>query len=170
MASTPLKEPHFLLASSNSRKMLNNIRHVISGESAQAIETEIERNSIELFNLGIDHFDFAKKAPRRQWRQRISRLYYGAYNIKRSVQLYVDGTFRTDSTDHKKIGDLPPGFPNQNTYSSFLNGLREDRNLSDYNHTATIDDLLMPPNDTEQMVQDFVNDARNFLLSKGAKI
>jgi hypothetical protein len=86
-------------------------------------------------------FSFAARQNNRWWRQKISRLYYGAYNVSRAVRLCVSGEFSDDSTDHKRIGDLPADFPNQALYKNRLNSLRDDRNLCDYDHTARAADL-----------------------------
>lgn len=167
MTTEALKEPHLLLASSNPRKLLRNVRHLIGERASRAIEREIKNNVAALYALGLEHYRFATKAPRRQWRQRISRLYYGAYNVKRAVQLYVEGVYRTDSSDHKNIGKLPDDFPNSTMYGNQLSGLRDDRNLADYNHTAGPDDLLMPPNDAELLVEKFIEDTRQYLNARG---
>jgi hypothetical protein len=50
-----VKEPYILLAASNARKMLENIRHILDVSAVTAIENEIEKNTKELFALGEEH-------------------------------------------------------------------------------------------------------------------
>jgi hypothetical protein len=82
-----LKSPHILLASSNTRKMLENIRHILDQKACDTIQDEIDKNVKALFDLGLEHFNFAKQTPSQYWRQRISRFYYGAYNVRRARKL-----------------------------------------------------------------------------------
>jgi len=75
------KSPHILLASSNTRKMLENIRHLLDQKACDAIQDEIDKNVKALFDLGLGHFNFAKQTPSQYWRQRISRLVgFAKYN------------------------------------------------------------------------------------------
>ncbi len=83
-----VKTPHILLAASNTRKMLENLRNVLDVGACDAIEQEINKNVISLFELGEEHFRFAQGIERRVWRQRMSRLYYGAYNVRRAIVLH----------------------------------------------------------------------------------
>jgi len=162
-----LPHPHLLAAGSNARKLLENIRHLISDESAQRIEEEIARNGVKLYDLGRHHFNFACRIPRQNWRQRVSRLYYAAYNVSRAVTLVADGGFEMDSSGHKKVSSLPDSFPQRATYEVRLKELREDRNLADYNHEARASDLFHNASVTEDLVSDFFSDARDFLRSRG---
>jgi hypothetical protein len=146
--------------------MLANLRQILDLDACHAIEDEINDNVKQLFNLGESHYIFAKNLPHQHWRQRISRFYYGAYNVRRAVNLHENGSFSTDVDDHKKTR-LPDGFNNASTYSTQLAVLREDRNLSDYDHTASETDLLLTQAETEKLVTDFINDARAYLTSRG---
>ena len=165
-----LKNPHILLAAKNTREMLENIRHIIDAGATRAIEDEIEKNTQELFALGEEHYDFAKHTAKSHWRQRISRFYYGAYNVRRAIQLYDSGVYSTDSSDHKKIDQMPQSLNNIQTYKNKLRSLREDRNLADYDHSASESDLVFTQDDYEQLVTDFINDARTFLTQKGVSL
>lgn len=102
-----LKEPHVLLASSNAQKLLRNIAAVIGPDAVKKIQDEIDQNARGLFHLGGNHMAFAAGIPKSEWRQRISRFYYAAYNVKRAVSLKYDGTFSTDPSDHKKLTSYP---------------------------------------------------------------
>jgi hypothetical protein len=162
-----MKSPHLLLAASNCRKMLENLRGVLDANACVAIEQEINRNVVGLFQLGEDHVRFAKAANRIDWRQKISRLYYGAYNVRRAVQLHTDGGYKTDVSDHKNINEFPLQFPNSSTYKVQLVTLRDDRNLSDYSHDVSEADLILSVSDAEKLVTAFIADARRFLNSRG---
>lgn len=161
-----LKKPHLLLASSNSRKLLSEIRHIIGQQAIEAIESEIENNVKLLFILGESHYEFARQLNRIHWRQRISRFYYGAYNIRRALNLYNDGSFSTESSDHKKT-ELPSNLNNSATYQTRLHDLRADRNLADYDHTAVETDLIITQDEVELFVTNFIQDSRIFLTSQG---
>lgn len=162
-----LRSPHLLNASSNVRAMLVNLAHCIPPSAITDLEKEVARQSQLLFKLGVSHYRFASKQPTFHWRQKISRLYYGAYNCKRAVQLFTEGSFRMDSSDHQTVSKLPDGFPNRSTYEVRLRALREDRNLADYNHESKAADLAHKTADSQAMVDSFISDARKFLKSKG---
>lgn len=147
--------------------MQANLAPLLSTSSAAALESEISRNVLQLYRLGKNHYQFARRQINRNWRQKISRFYYGAYNVSRSVRLCTNGEFSTDSSDHKKIEDLPAGFPNIASYKNQLIALREDRNLCDYDHTSSIGSLALGVTTTDILVTDFLKDARTFLSSRG---
>jgi hypothetical protein len=67
--------------------MLENIRHILDQKACDTIQDEIDKNVKALFDLGLEHFNFAKQTPSQYWRQRISRFYYGAYNVRRARKL-----------------------------------------------------------------------------------
>lgn len=165
-----LKEPHVLLASSNTQKLLRNIAAVIGQDAVKKIQDEIDRNARGLFHLGEHHMAFAGGIQKTEWRQRMSRLYYAAYNVKRAISLKHDGAFSTDSSDHKKIDELPKIFPNHAVYSVKLRNLRDDRNLADYSHLEQEADLLIPVEDAETLVTEFTADARTFLKDAGLNV
>lgn len=164
-----VKAPHILLASGNPQKLVKNIEHLISQRAVNALHQEIRRNVVGLFRLGEEHFSFASATPHTQWRQIISRTYYGAYNVARSVRLHHAGIYSTDSSDHKKIGELPSVFPNRNTYSNRLSVLRDDRNLCDYDHAAGENELVITVPDALTLVRGFIADARSYLRQTGVR-
>jgi len=167
VSTTKLKEPSILLAASNCQRMIRNLQHVLDEPAVDALRQEVRRNVIQLFRLGDDQFQFATSIDNRHWRQKVSRFYYAAYNIRRAVALNHSGHFAMDVTDHKRIGDFPDDFPNRNTFATELEGLRDDRNLADYNHDATEDDLLKVPADVEAMVAAFRVEAHRYLTDRG---
>jgi hypothetical protein len=134
------------------------------------IDHALATNVVQLFELGISHFDFACGPADQYWRQRTSRLYYAAYAVVRAVRLEFEGSYSTDVTDHAKMGDLPSTFPHRERYKNQLGSLREDRNLADYDHSADETELLIQPDDAEQRVIDLIGDARAFLRDRGVNV
>jgi hypothetical protein len=165
-----MKSPHLLRAAGNVRRLKDNLVTVVDTIAISAIETEICANAAQLYALGRSHYHFAVRQNNRSWRQKISRLYYGAYNASRAVRLCVTGEYSVDSTDHKKIEILPDDFPNKNSYGNRLGVLREDRNLCDYDHTAKLADLVVGVNDAADLVERFLKDAGNYLRRRGVRI
>ncbi len=161
-----LRSPHLLLASSNSLKMLTNLRHILDADACNAIQSEINANVKLLFELGQSHYMFAKQLARLHWRQRISRFYYGAYNVRRAISLHSNGSYGTDVDDHKKT-ELPNELNDYSIYSNQLRVLRDDRNLSDYDHTAIESDLVLTQDETELFVTSFLDNARIYLVDRG---
>lgn len=135
-----------------------------------AIDAEISKNVAQLYLLGKNHYLFARRQDNREWRQKISRLYYASYNASRAVRLFETGDFATDVSDHKKIEMIPPDFPNRNTYANRLGVLRGDRNLCDYDHTASQEDLALGINESVELVADFLRDAQIYLEGRGVTI
>ena len=164
------KSPHLLLAAANVRRLHNNLANVLDTSALAAIENEIRLNVAQLYTLGRHHFLFAKRQGSRDWRQIISRLYYGAYNVSRAVRLCVQGEYSCDTGDHKKIEVLPEDFPDRNTYANRLGVMREDRNLCDYDHAAARRDLVYDLEDSGVIVEKFLHDARKYLRHRGVKI
>ncbi len=147
--------------------MRANLAHLLDTAGLTALEKETHANVVALFHLGNDHFTFASGLSPQAWRQRISRYYYGAYNIARAVRLADSGVFSTDSSDHKRVGELPSSLANHQTYLNRLPVLRDDRNLCDYDHSAVETDLAIPVVDAEQLVRELESDARTWLVSRG---
>lgn len=146
------------------------MQHVLDEAAIEALRQEVRHNVKQLFDLGDQHFRFAMSIPNNNWRQRISRFYYAAYNIRRAIRLDHSGQFSMDVTDHKKIGELPEDFPNRNTFATQLEGLRDDRNLADYNHVAEASDLLQVPEDVETLVKEFRLEALKYLTARGINL
>jgi hypothetical protein len=97
-------------------------------------------------------------------------LYYAAYTLTRAVRLLNAGEYNTDLTDHKKIGELPAGFPNRQQYANLLPTLRDDRNLCDYDHTVTKAELLNDIATSLVLVEDLQRDVKAFFAAKGIKL
>lgn len=165
-----MKTPHLLRASGNVRMMKENLVNVISRNALSAIQAEINRNVVQLFTLGQSHYNFAVRQNNRTWRQKVSRLYYAAYNVSRAVRLCEHGEFSTEVADHKKVESLPDGFPNKNSYANRLGILRDDRNTCDYDHTSSIGGLITTVPDAIALVTEFLRDARTYLRGKGITV
>lgn len=165
-----MKSPHLLRASSNVRRLTENLATVLDAMALQAIETEIRANVAQLFSLGRSHYHFALRQSNRAWRQKISRLYYAAYNVSRAVRLCTTGEYSADSSDHKRIDAIPDDFPNRNRYANRLGVLRDDRNLCDYDHTAKLVDLVVGVSEAVELVENYLLDARAYLRGRGVRI
>jgi hypothetical protein len=165
-----MKSPHLLRIGTNVRKVKENLISVLDAAGIAAIQAEISTNVTQLYRLGQSHYRFATRQNNRAWRQKISRLYYAAYNVSRAVRLCKFGDYASDVGDHKKIEVLPDDFPNSSRYANRLGVLRDDRNLCDYDHTARISDLVVNVPDAIDLVQDFLGDARAYLLREGVTL
>jgi hypothetical protein len=165
-----MKSPHLLRIGSNVQKLKDNLVTVVDAVAISAIETEIRANVSQLYALGRNHYQFAIRQNNRAWRQKVSRLYYAAYNVSRAARLCVHGEYSMDSSDHKKITLLPDDFPNKNKYSNRLGVLRDDRNLCDYDHTAKLLDLVVGPHDAIELVQQFLEDTKSYLNGRGVNV
>lgn len=162
-----LSEPHIFLVSSNPQVLMRNLKGVLSDVQLRKIQAEVDANVVGLFRLGEQHYQFAKALARNEWRQKISRHYYGAYNVRRALALHHSGSFATDSSDHKSVDQIPDALANSGAHKQVLKSLRDDRNLCDYSHLARESDLLATVADVEQRVEQFIRDVRDFLTAKG---
>ncbi len=160
-----MRTPH-LLNLGNPRKVIDNLSDILEPSALDAIENEIARNTIALFRLGQEHFRFAVKQSTRNWRQRISRLYFAAYNVSRAVRLWVSGEYSTEVKDHQRFDKLPRDFPSQARFVNQLLVLREDRNTCDYDHTARARDLVLGTASATSLVEEFLQDAETYLISR----
>jgi hypothetical protein len=165
-----MKTPHLLLAAPNAYDLRDNLVHLLPAPAIAAINSDIAANVVALFRMGEEYFRFAKALPVAEWRHKISRLYYSAYAISRAVRFQLDGAWSKSPGEHKKVGALPRGFPNQSTYANRLTVLREDRNLADYDHACSDAELVISVPDAEALVEQFARDARTFLAYKGITV
>ena len=165
-----LNKPHILLASKNVMTMIENLNHLLNQTEVDKLTHEIDRNVSALFVLGKSHFDFAAPLTERDWRQKISRFYYGVYNVRRAVALKYSGTYSIDVSDHKNVDQLPDDFLNRESHIDNLKTLREDRNLADYSHLATMSDLIVSPIDAQGFATRFIADSRTFLHQRSVRV
>jgi len=164
-----MKKPHLLKISSNPIEMKENLTAILPDDSIKLIQKEIDENAKELFLLGESHYKFAKKLSNNNWRQKVSRYYYGVFNVLRAVRLLSLGIYRTDVSDHKSI-KLPSDFPNYIVYAKQCGSLRDDRNLADYDHTGSVGDLILGLNDTLMLSEEIVEASRTYLNSRGLNL
>jgi hypothetical protein len=151
----------------NHRKICGVYSTILLPDELAKIEAEVSKQTRLMYELGLVHYDFTKNLPKKQWRQRVSRLYYAAYNGSKAVRFFHDGNHSTDSKDHSKVGALPDNFPDRAKYENQLQSLREDRNSSDYDHLAKIDDLIFSPKYYSDLVIDFLRHAHEHLVARG---
>lgn len=152
------------------RKLHGNLVNVLEAAALDAIRAEIDANVSQLYALGRAHFQFARRLRTRDWRQKVSRLYYAAYNVSRAIRLCVHGEYSMDASDHRKIEALPDDFPNRATYANRLSVLREDRNLCDYDHSTERADLVIGVDASELMVSNFLLDTKKYLRNRGVRV
>ncbi len=127
-----------------------------------------KKHSKLLYKLGRHHLLFAKRIHYSgDWRQKISRGYYCCYNISKAIRLIYSGEYSQESSDHKKIGELPDDFNRQSFWSNFLIQYRSDRNLADYDHGKNCRELKMTPKNYLIQTDKFLHDAKTYLVNRG---
>ena len=162
--------PNDFLKIGNPRKVQRCLSGVVDQQALDNIELKIREQVQLFFTLSLKHFRMAKGQNAQAWRQKVSRFYYAAYTSSRMVRYYCNGDFATDTTDHKKVGDLPKDFPNRSRYKILLDTLREDRNTGDYDHLATAKDLVQSCSYWEILVTGFLQDSAEYLRNKGVNL
>jgi uncharacterized protein (UPF0332 family) len=165
-----VKSPHLLLASTNPRRLKAELSGILETTALDAIEGEIRHNVRGLFRLALRHFSFATGPATSDWRQAVSRLYYAAYAASRAIRLEVDGHYTTEPEDHRRVGDLPNSFTKREQFKNQLEALREDRNLADYDHSATEKELIFSVDEATDIVKEFLELARRYLGERGAAL
>ena len=151
----------------NPKKIVGILDGLLDPAQIDLINLQQKLQAKAMFDLGLSHFRFGKSLNNTHWRQRVSRFYYGAYNGSKAIRYLVNGTHSTESSDHKKVGELPDDFPVRETYNARLKELREDRNTCDYDHTARVRDLFIAQTDAEQLTGDFLRDTLVYLNGRG---
>lgn len=164
-----LISPHVLLIG-NPYSAINNLQGVLAEAELEKIRAAVKKEVRLLYFLGQDHFQFAKSISHTVWRQKVSRLYYAAYNTRRAVQLQDSGKYSTDVSDHKEIENLPQNLNQRTIHGSMLKQLRDDRNLADYSHLGKAEDLFAPTQELEEMVENFLSDCKNYLIAAGINL
>ncbi len=147
--------------------MKENLSGILDQAGLDKIESESVSNVKSLYKLGKGFFSFATSQTSYNWRQRISRLYYAAYNVSRCIRLFISGSYGSEVKDHKKFDELPDDFPSKARYANQLDVLREDRNMCDYDHTCRANDLVLGTSQSTTLVKEFLDDAKSYLSRKG---
>jgi hypothetical protein len=164
-----LKKVH-ILNLGNPRKVKQNLSGILEQPELEKIEAEIVANTTALYRLGSEFLSFALKQSPLNWRQKISRLYYAAYNVSRAIRLFVSGEYSSETEDHKRFHKLPDDFPDKDQYANQLSILREDRNMCDYDHTCVPTDLVLDDTKSTFLVTKFLGDAKSYLEGRGLKL
>ncbi len=164
-----MRSPH-LLNLGNPRKVKEHLSGILDSASLELIEADIVANTVALLSLAKNHYSFAIHLSRSNWRQRVSRLYYSAYNASRAVRLFVSGDYSADVKDHQRFYNLPDDFPSRSEYVNKLQVLREDRNTCDYDHLSSDKDLVLGSRDSTKLVGEFLKDVFIYLKGKGIKL
>lgn len=151
----------------NHQKICSLYSEFMTESEVEKIRNEMRKHTKSMFDLALEHYNFAVSIRKYQWRQRISRLYYASYNASKAIRFDHDGAHSTDVKDHSKIGALPKGFPDQALLENKLTNLREDRNSSDYDHLSTKNDLLSQPDEYQDLVLEFLQKAHDYLSGRG---
>lgn len=159
--------PSRLLDLGNPKKVIEHLRAIVDGNAIDAIQSEMTAQVTNLYKLSLLHFKFADKQKSKDWRQRVSRLYYAAYAASRATRLHVYGQFSVEVQDHKKIGELPQDFPNRAIFSNKLDVLREDRNTCDYDQAAALSDLTSRPVESTELVKEYIIETKRYLEARG---
>lgn len=154
----------------NPKKIIGILDGLIEPDQLALVGEQHRLQAQEMFQLGVKHYRFAKSQNSYHWRQRVSRFYYGAYNGSKAIRYLVDGAYSTDSSDHKKIGDLPNDFNDRATYSTRLKELRDDRNKCDYDHCARAKDLFITQADAEVLTRNFLRETQTYLRDRGLQL
>jgi hypothetical protein len=151
----------------NPYRLLRCLGTVLDSAELQKITDALHDNVRQLVRLAEAHLRFARHASGRMgWRQRASRGYYCCYCASRALRLFGNGYYNTDSDDHKKIGNLPDGFPNKDIWADVLTKFRGDRNLADYDHTSTEKALELSSATYLDKASDFLRETKSFLSKK----
>jgi hypothetical protein len=77
--------------------MLRNIEPIIGARAAESFGMKSKEMWQRWFDSDLNIWNLPK----------ISRFYYAGYNIRRAVILQFNGSFTTDSSDHKNVNPLP---------------------------------------------------------------
>lgn len=164
-----MNEPHFLRAG-NARRIKRNLQGVVDASALDAIESCLCENVRQLFELARQHLSLATKLTATHWRHSVSRAYYAAYSAARAVRLYTTGEYSTDVKDHQRFDQLPDDFPQRERFANQLSVLRDDRNLSDYDHSATAEELVLGRSDSIALAREFLDEAKGYFSSKGLRL
>lgn len=165
-----MRNKSILDVTKNAREAISCISGLVSDESASQLRGEFDRHVIGLVELAREHLLVAKSLPRSRWRHKVSRGYYCSYHAKRALRLYVSGHYSTDSSDHKKVSDLPDDFPSKESRKRRLNDLRTDRNTADYDHDANEDLLIIGVAESVVFSESFLSDVLEYLTRCGLEI
>ena len=164
--SDDMDHTSLLRAGRNPQRLIAELSDLLGASAIENLHAALEQNVHDLLHLADHHLEFGEQV-KGAWRQKVSRLYYGAYHTARAVHLHRDGHYSQNVGDHAKVSELPDDFPQSERYNSQLGTLREDRNLADYDQSASKDQLVLSPDEAESLVTEFAADARDYLRDRG---
>lgn len=151
----------------NPRKVIRCLKGIVSEAELNKIEEELKKHIKKLVRLGEAHLRYANNLNGAgSWRQRVSRAYYACYSLSKAIRLAEDGIYSTDSSDHKKIGSLPNDFDDKPTWENKLTQFRADRNIADYDHSATEKELEVTSGTYLSDATLFTKKAKEYLKGK----
>lgn len=163
-----MKNKNHLLKLSNTNRLILTLSKIVGRRAIKQIKDEKKKNVRALLRLSFCHYKLAASIQdKRQWRQIVSRAYYCCYIASKAIRLATDGDYSEEVKDHEKIAYLPDDFPEKNERSNFLNTFRGDRNICDYDHTATLKDLEYSVTYYLEKSQTFLKDSKSFLKKRG---
>ncbi len=168
----PIAKSPILKIPRNSGELIAELRPIIGVRASNRLQDEVNSNVIGLFKLGEMHFHFASQPliAHGDWRQIVSRAYYGVYNVVRAIKLNKFGVYSTDVSDHKEVQNLPDDFPNHDSRKNILKQFRDDRNTADYDHDANESDLNQSASNAVAFSVSFIVDARAYLQARGVNV
>ena len=154
----------------NLRKVANCLNGILSPSQIRKITAELHRNVRLALQLSECHLHSARAARTHgagAWRQVVSRGYYCCYCASRAVRLAETGSFSMETDDHKKIGDLPTGFPSGALWADILTKFRADRNLADYDHSVRVTALEYTATKYLTHAENFLKEVKKYLRIEG---
>lgn len=162
-----------ILELGNHAKILQVLKHIAGRSNLNWYDARVREAARHWFLLAAQHLRIARRLSSRprDWRAVVSRSYYAAYNVSRSVRYLVHGFVKFDGSDHTIVGDLPADFPQRASWSTFLVDLRKDRNVADYAPwTGMLSTLSQLPEFSLDRVEQFVKESKQYLRARGIKI
>jgi hypothetical protein len=154
----------------NLQKVASCLSGVLLPAEIEKITAELHRNVRHALRLSEGHLRFARAAKNHglgAWRQVVSRGYYCCYCASRATRLAKTGVFSMEADDHKRIGDLPDGFPSRAVWADILTKFRADRNLADYDHSARGGALEYSAGEYLAHASSFLKEVKQYLRSEG---
>jgi hypothetical protein len=104
------------------------------------LESHVSAVAQRWFDLArMHHADAAAADASINPRAVYSRAYYAAYNASKAVRYIVRGSVSLRGDDHKKVADLPDGFPDVDAWVAKLPLLYEHRLRADYDNWSDTD-------------------------------
>jgi hypothetical protein len=172
MPAPSIKRPE-ILSLGNHAQALGVLEKIAGGSDLHWYHEAVHAVAREWYQLSSHHMRAGRQllSRPRNWRAVVSRSYYAAYNASRAVRYFVKGAVAFDSKDHQLVGDLPTDFPDAASWATFVNELRRDRNIADYEPWKDVRTKLSDsPSSSLNRVEKFISVARLYMRNRGMKI